>query len=521
MFRLLIVDDEAIIANGIKSSVDWKSIGFSEVETAYNIRQAKDAFALESFDVMISDIEMPQGTGFDLFAWTREKYPKTECIFLTCHAEFEFAKKAVQLGSLDYLLKPVPAEELAGAVTMALNKIWRERGIAARLLEQFWLEVLRQDIPARIDFILKQATRHHLSYTETTLFLPVLIHIDFFNKELSAKDESPILYALRNALDELVMSHFYDAHSVHLSRSDFVLIIPSECYSNQLVDELHVKMNNYCNTYIQACEKNFYCHLSCYIGKMIPIDRLAEMCETLVETQRNQVNAAGRIFLFDEEPHVVCDVKVPNMQVWSEMLRNLEKRRLLDEVRVNLESWKNAENLSVKQLQLFYQSFLQSVLHTLQQSGLRAEEILHELLAPELAVTATHSVRDLQIWVTEVIEIAVSSMKALSSNETIVEKIQRYIELHLDDQLSRQYIADYVCLSPDYVVKLFKKETGLSISDYILKERLSRAKELLIKSKMSISDVALSVGYTNFSYFSTMFRKETSMTPQDFRKQHA
>jgi two-component system response regulator YesN len=202
------------------------------------------------------------------------------------------------------------------------------------------------------------------------------------------------------------------------------------------------------------------------------------------------------------------------------MLRRLEKDRLLDDVKALLESWQCMDNLGAKLLRQFYQSFLQGVLHTLQETGLRAEDILHEHLAPERAMTATRSVRDLQNWVTEVIEISVSRIKALDSNETIVEKIQRYIELNLDEELSRQYIADHVGLSPDYVVKLFKKETGLSISDYILQERMSRAKELLLKSDMSISDVALSVGYMNFSYFSTLFRKETSMTPQEYRKQH-
>src|SRR5690606_37142103 len=113
-------------------------------------------------------------------------------------------------------------------------------------------------------------------------------------------------------------------------------------------------------------------------------------------------------------------------------------------------------------------------------------------------------------------EIAVSSMRALESNDTIVDKIRRYIDLHLDDELSRQYIADHVGLSPDYVVKIFKKEMGLSISDFILQQRMSRARELLVKSDMPISDVALSIGCTNFSYFSTLFRKETSMNPHVF-----
>ena len=113
---------------------------------------------------------------------------------------------------------------------------------------------------------------------------------------------------------------------------------------------------------------------------------------------------------------------------------------------------------------------------------------------------------------------ALFQIGGLDSSETVVERIKRYIALHIDQELSRQYIADYIGLSPDYIVKLFKKETGCSISDYILKERINLAKELLSMTDTTISNVALAVGFSNFSYFSTLFKKEVSMTPQEYRK---
>jgi len=88
MYRLLIVDDEAFIANGIKSSVDWHKLGIVSVSIASNVRQAKEEFQNQPFDMMICDIEMPQGSGLELYEWVREEYPQTECIFLTCHADF-------------------------------------------------------------------------------------------------------------------------------------------------------------------------------------------------------------------------------------------------------------------------------------------------------------------------------------------------------------------------------------------------------------------------------------------------
>ncbi|HTG70105.1 MAG TPA: response regulator, partial [Candidatus Udaeobacter sp.] len=67
MYRLLIVDDEAFIANGIKSSVDWHKLGIVSVSIASNVRQAKEEFQNQPFDMMICDIEMPQGSGLELY----------------------------------------------------------------------------------------------------------------------------------------------------------------------------------------------------------------------------------------------------------------------------------------------------------------------------------------------------------------------------------------------------------------------------------------------------------------------
>lgn len=112
MYQILIVDDEVHAVKGIRSGMDWNRLGITAVFTAYTVRQAKELFEREHIDIMLCDIEMPQASGLELTKWVRERYPKTETIFLTCHADFKYAKQALQLGSLDYILKPVPFAEL-------------------------------------------------------------------------------------------------------------------------------------------------------------------------------------------------------------------------------------------------------------------------------------------------------------------------------------------------------------------------------------------------------------------------
>ncbi|MEC0092409.1 response regulator transcription factor [Paenibacillus macquariensis] len=518
MYRLLIVDDEAFIANGIKSSVDWQKLGIVNVSIANNLRQAKEEFNNQPFDMMICDIEMPQGNGLELFEWVREQYPQTECIFLTCHANFQYAKKALQLGSFEYLLKPVPSEDLKLVMTKLIQKIRKERESVSMVTERFWQDVLNQAVPSNMDKMMEVIDKQKLPYSRFMGFLPVVISIQHWEKSLTARDTQIMEYALRNALEEIVTQRASSAQIVRIN-PDYLLIVftqelpPAEGYNNFCME-----IKNRCRAYIEVCNQYLYCHLSCYIGKSIQAHEVRDMVETLMAFKKNQVNIVDRVILIDERLKKESQIPLPPMHVWSELIKQGNKKKLSDVSQEYLDSLKQIECLGAKDLQQFYQNFLQMILHTLQQQGLRADEIFSDHLSPDRIRSATRSVKDLQDWVKDVLEKALAHIQGLDSNETVVEKIKRYIALHIDQELSRQYIADYIGLSPDYIVKLFKKETGLSISDYILKERINLAKELLCKTDTTISNVALSIGFSNFSYFSTLFKKEVSMTPQNYRK---
>lgn len=110
--NVLIVDDEIFAINALISRIDWKSYGFEMPLTACSMAQAKSVFLSSPIELMLCDIEMPQGSGLELFEWVKAYYPKTECIFVTCHDEYSYLRAAMQLGSCDYILKPVDYGQL-------------------------------------------------------------------------------------------------------------------------------------------------------------------------------------------------------------------------------------------------------------------------------------------------------------------------------------------------------------------------------------------------------------------------
>lgn len=117
--KLLIVDDEFFAVSGVMDGVNWEVLKFKEVLQAYSYTQAVEIMEKTFVDILLCDIEMPDESGLELVGWVHEHSPNTECIILTCHDEFDYARQALLLQCLDYVLKPVRYEELTAILQKA------------------------------------------------------------------------------------------------------------------------------------------------------------------------------------------------------------------------------------------------------------------------------------------------------------------------------------------------------------------------------------------------------------------
>lgn len=104
-----------------------------------------------------------------------------------------------------------------------------------------------------------------------------------------------------------------------------------------------------------------------------------------------------------------------------------------------------------------------------------------------------------------------------SAEQTPIRRAMDYICRNLDRDLSRKEIADAIYLNPEYLSRLFKRETGSSLNDYILTEKMRAAQSLLGDTNIPVSIIATKVGYSNFSYFSQVFKKYTGLSPVEYR----
>lgn len=106
--------------DGLKGGLDWKKTGIDGVHTACSAKEAKRVLLNFEIDILLTDIEMPEENGISLLQWTKQRYPQIVGIFLTSHADFEYAREAIKLGGFDYILQPVRYEEVEQVLLRAV-----------------------------------------------------------------------------------------------------------------------------------------------------------------------------------------------------------------------------------------------------------------------------------------------------------------------------------------------------------------------------------------------------------------
>lgn len=119
--NLLIVDDEMLEVTVIEKMIDTDELGIKKVFKAYSMNQAIAVLEKEKIAILLTDIEMPKGSGIHLTEWVKEQDMKLIVIFLTSHAVFDYAKKALELEVKQYLLKPIRKEELIKSLKSAME----------------------------------------------------------------------------------------------------------------------------------------------------------------------------------------------------------------------------------------------------------------------------------------------------------------------------------------------------------------------------------------------------------------
>jgi len=527
--QVLIVDDEMYAVMGIKDAIDWEKLGVTAVFDAYNMREAVKVFERQEIQVMICDIEMPKGTGIELLEWVNENSPHTATIFLTAHGDFRFMQRAIQLSSFDYMMKPVEFDVLEETLRRAIASVNKKTAELAQteqykpyyelwnkkktlLSERFWHDLLAERIVVGESAGRSLPAEYGIALQPDDRLFPVMVSVENWKRELSTRDEEVMEYAIRQSASELLIADargevVQTKHGVTMA---IFYLSPDE------EEALRRSIGERCSRYIEACGRYFNCSVSCYIGEPVKTHELRAMYGALLSMEYNNLSESNQLnWLSKQSPEPSPDPRLPDFAAWAMLLESGKEEELIGRLQLSLQELASDRRFGANVLQAYYQGLLQVIHYLLQKKGLSAHQLFRDA-SIDPSKSPPRTLEQLEEWGTRLVRTV---HRYLYQDESVIQRLRAYIADHLSENISREMLADYVHLNPAYLSRLFKKETGMSITDYLLNERMRIAKELIVSSTIPIFEIAQKLGYYNFSYFSKMFKKIHQANPQQFRKQ--
>ena len=286
MAHLLVVDDEDLTVKRLQVSIDWKCLEIDQVFTAFSMSQAQKIFSKERIDIMLCDIEMPAGSGLELLHWVRDQGYDTICIFLTGHANFSYAKEALTLETMEYILKPVSYDEVKRVIKKAVAQLKEQQSEQVNQRLTFFGQLVQGEILPQTDSILRTANRFHVTVSSEDTCIPVLIA----SKENFQKQGTDGYWDTKPAVANIAADCFPQLFCPPLLLAHQILLLfPGNTTQDSLSQELPSFLNT---TSATLSIKLLLC-----VGRKVSLEGLHPEVFMLLQTEHDTVKASG-IFFF-------------------------------------------------------------------------------------------------------------------------------------------------------------------------------------------------------------------------------
>lgn len=498
MYTLLIADDEQLEREAIDLMVRKSGLRLRTIKVR-NGREAVEAVQSSPVDIALLDIRMPGLSGLEAAKRIAEIAPECRIVFLTAWDSFDFAQEALRLGAKDYLVKPSSPQDVLALLVRLTEELDKQR------------EAAKDDGVEKIRRILKQFNRSFFASLKYGL-APLETIRTYLSLE-GIKEESGIALVFDGVAKE--------EHLAALLEQGLKRTMYQACYFPS-VDRISVLLFS---PDPETISSSFDMRgilsecTACHIGMSRPFHTHAEISRSLQEASQAYLGANHEkraLLRFDELPLIDIsgisekEIASTEKQLIEAVLdaNQSEARRLAHQVQ-DLITLKYGQD-SRSCLDHYYET----VLITTRAIRSNIEHFTYESLQKS-------SMLELERYFMDFIDAA-SSVVAMDRKDKYVrlfQEVDAYMNAHYAQQLSLDQIAQHFDLSPSYFSRLFKEYIGVSYTDHLIACRMRVAKQM-IRTGMKIHRVAELTGFTDYSYFSRVFRNSEGLSPRDYQRKN-
>lgn len=476
MYKVLLVDDEYMIPMGLKKIINWESLGFEVANTAESANEALSILEEQPVDLIITDVTMPEMNGLEFIEVAQKQQYEFEFMILSGYQEFSYLKSGLQLGAVNYLMKPVNKQELTDTL---------------------------QKVKKRLDQQNNQKNQQEV-YQENLL-------VQWLNDELEEQGEEEVLQLLGVDADWTVMLIQIDRSYPH-SLAHWLNRQGQHFYFQRNWGDASL----FTILYKGSQEENLYDYLEQNFPPEAWWMSVGEHGVATEDTPASYQMVKNNLQLhqfYNHTERIIRADKLPKQEQlvdFSEFNRLLRNNQL-NEAEMSLEQifkqMQYSEMAPEKARQVAFLLFM----------DIRRELLLledEEYLAVIQKVNEAHHIDELKGLLIQTLK---KQQEQTAYSENVLQVIQM-IQERFQEELTLKDVANQLYLNAMYLGQLFKKETKKSFSQYLNHFRVDKAKQLLASSEYNINEVAQMIGYNNTTYFSKKFKKIVGMTPKEYRK---
>ena len=523
MWKVLLVDDEAVIVKGLRKLIDWASLDIEVVGEATDGRMAADLLEQTHPDLVVSDIRMPGLTGLELLERYKGGTNAPKFIFVSGYEEFEYARQALSGGAVDYLLKPVSASALEKAVRKALGLMTDSN--AAALFRQ-------SSVPLQDFFGQLTANRE---FTGGDLY-------QNFTSLLGGKD-SPVFMGLcfgltRQAETQLeqhpyerqLLQRFIAFNAVRddLERSGYGCFLRKDdlrCCMMGIFSPTEHPTRLLQEALDRTAAKTGY-------RLRVGIGRPCQRAEDLMLTYEDSLRAFD-LYYFEQtdllrwddstEHHPTSsneDFDTAVTQVFHSIVakENTVESCVDHVLDIIADLHYNNRVAAYNRVMVFTGDLCQQLYSNrlLTGSFTQRQDTLQHML--ENCRTYTELRQTLQDYYRQLLPDVYQT--ASRKNTAEIVRVQEYIQEHYQEDISLKTLATIACVSPHYFSAYFKAEVGQNYKAYLTQVRMEQALHLVLDTNLKTYEIAEKVGYNNVRRFVDAFRAIHQMSPADYLKMH-
>ncbi|NLU51677.1 MAG: response regulator [Clostridiaceae bacterium] len=523
MYKIFIVEDEFLVREGIRNKINWENTRFVLSGEASDGEMALAMIQEIKPDILVTDIRMPFMDGLELSRIVKRTLPWIHIIILSGHDEFEYAREAISIGVDEYILKPINSSILLSTLEKVAQSIEEEKK------KQLDVELLQMQLKSTNNLIIERFLEELVIGAVNTpdaikkshsLGIDILAkryvviegRLDFEGTEYNsiAKIRANIGNLLKDRTDIIWFFRSYDR---------LVLIIKGE--TAEAVIETAYQVSQVIR---YETERNKLGIFTIGIGSVA--ERIGAIPESYsdavkVHSLLGNIRKGHIVGIKDiESGEISTSTFMASEAPVSEKLRYASK----EDIPYLINQWTRSMDKSNFQTALMGYYFLMDVLmaaaRMINELGGDYHHVLPEVDNPAKLFEVACNKENFTSFVEDVIKRTIDFRDSCENLKygRIIHKAKEFINANYHDSgISLNTVAAVVSLSPNHFSTIFSQETGETFIEYLTRIRIENAKKLLIEGSMKTTDIAYAVGYNEAHYFSYIFKKNTGLTPREFK----